>query len=292
VQVGYVGSSAHKLIGRDLINQAHVDANPAAPTPILSRRPFQGASDISITKAIDQANYHALQATFEKRASHGVSVLGAYTWSKAMGIAEAGDQSAIGDEYESRHAYYGPTVYSQPQRLTVSPVLELPLGKGKAFANSLPTAVDKVVSGWSLNGIGTFFKGEYISPTSNVSANVGRVDRNFPSCIGNPNLSSSQRNVHKWFNTADIVSQPVGTFGNCHTGVIEVPGENNIDFAAIKNTGFHDHYRVEFRGEFFNGFNHPSFGQPATTVGSASFGVITSTRTSNRQIQFGMKIYW
>jgi hypothetical protein len=118
------------------------------------------------------------------------------------------------------------------------------------------------------------------------------VDRNFPSCIGNPNLSSSQRNVHKWFNTADIVSQPVGTFGNCHTGVIEVPGENNIDFAAIKNTGFHDHYRVEFRGEFFNGFNHPSFGQPATTVGSASFGVITSTRTSNRQIQFGMKIYW
>ena len=292
VQAGYVGSSAHKLIGRDLINQAHVDANPAAPTSILSRRPYQGAADMSITKAIDQANYHALQVMAEKRASHGVSVLASYTLSKAMGIAEAGDQSAIGNEYAPRHAYYGPTVYSQPQRLTVSPVLELPFGKGKALANSLPTVVDKAVSGWSVNGIGTFFKGEYISPTSNVSANVGRVDRNFPNCTGNPNLSSGQRNVRKWFDTSKIVSQPVGTFGNCHTGVIEVPGEDNIDFAAIKNTAFHDRYRAEFRGEFFNGLNHASFGQPNTTVGSTSFGVITSTRTSSRQIQFGLKLYW
>lgn len=292
VQAGYVGSSAHKLIGRDLINQAHVDVNPAVPTSILSRRPFQGAADISITKSIDQANYHALQATVEKRASHGISVLGAYTWSKAMGIAEAGDQSAIGDEYEPRHAYYGPTVYSQPQRLTISPVLELPFGRGKALANSLPTPLDKVIGGWSLNGIGTFFRGEFISPTSNVSANVGRVDRNFPNCTGNANLSSGQRSVSHWFNTSVVVSQPVGTFGNCHTGVIEVPGENNFDFAMIKNTSVHERYRAEFRGEFFNGFNHPSFGQPATTVGSASFGVITSTRTNNRQIQVGMKVYW
>ncbi len=292
VQVGYVGSSAHKLIGRDLINQAHVDVNPVLPTSILSRRPYQGASDISITKAIDQANYHALQATVEKRASHGVSVLAAYTWSKAMGIAEAGDQSAIGNEYVPRHAYYGPTVYSQPQRLTISPVLELPVGKGKALGSSMPTAMDKVVGGWALNGILTFFKGEFISPSSNVSANVGRVDRNFPNCNGNPNLSSGNRTVKRWFDTSKVVSQPVGTFGNCHTGVIEVPGENNIDFAVIKNTQFLDRYRAEFRGEFFNGLNHTSFGQPNVTVGSASFGVITSTRTNNRQIQVGMKLYW
>ncbi len=179
VQAAYVGSSAHKLIGRDLINQAHVDPNPAMPTSIISRRPFQGAADISITKAIDQANYNALQVTAEKRASHGVSVLAAYTWSKAMGIAEAGDQSAIGNEYVPRGRYYGPTVYDQPQRLTVSPVLELPFGRNKAYLNELPTVLDKLVSGCSATGIGTFFAGEFISPTSNVSANVGRVDRNF-----------------------------------------------------------------------------------------------------------------
>jgi hypothetical protein len=290
VQAAYVGSSSHKLIGRDLINQARVDANPAAPTSILSRRPFQGAADISITKAIDQANYNALQVTVEKRPSHGVSMLAAYTYAKALGIAEAGDQSAIGNEYVPRRNYYGPTVYNQPQRLTVSPVLELPFGRSKTYLSSLPAVLDKVVSGWSATGIGTFFKGESISPTSNVSANVGRVDRNFPSCVGKPN--AGPRTLNQWFDTTAIVSQPVGTFGNCRAGVIQVPGENNIDIAAIKNTVFHERYRAEFRGEFFNAFNHPSFGNPNATVGSASFGTITSTRTSNRQIQFGLKLYW
>jgi hypothetical protein len=292
VQAAYVGSSSHKLTGRDLINQARLDANPAQPTSIASRRPFAGAADISITKAIDQANYNALQVTAEKRPSHGVSVLAAYTWSKAMGIAEAGDQSAIGNEYVPRGRYYGPTVYSQPHRLTVSPVLELPFGKNRAFLNQAGSFVDKFVGGWSANGILTFFAGEYISPSSNISANVGRVDRNFPNCVGNPNLAGDQRNIRRWFDTSKVVSQPFGTFGNCATGVIRVPGENNVDLSAVKNTVFHDRYRVEFRGEFFNAFNHPSFGNPNVTVGSASFGTITSTRTNSRQIQFGLKVYW
>ena len=241
---------------------------------------------------IDQGNYNALQVTAEKRPSHGVSVLAAYTYAKAMGIAEGGDQSAIGNEYVSRHRYYGPTVYSQPHRLTVSPTVELPFGRGRDFLANTPGIVDKLISGWSGNGIMTFFKGEFISPTSNISANVGRVDRNFPNCNGNPNTGNNIRTLQRWFDTTKVVSQPFGTFGNCATGIIEVPGENNIDLSAVKNTVFHDRYRAEFRAEFFNAFNHASFGQPNTTVGSASFGIITSTRTSNRQIQFGLKIYY
>ena len=292
LQMAYVGSSSHKLTGRDLINQAHPDADPTHPTSIASRRPFAGAADISITRMIDQGNYNALQVTAEKRPSHGVSVLAAYTYAKAMGIAEGGDQSAIGNEYVSRHRYYGPTVYSQPHRLTVSPTVELPFGRGRDFLANTPGIVDKLISGWSGNGIMTFFKGEFISPTSNISANVGRVDRNFPNCNGNPNTGNNIRTLQRWFDTTKVVSQPFGTFGNCATGIIEVPGENNIDLSAVKNTVFHDRYRAEFRAEFFNAFNHASFGQPNTTVGSASFGIITSTRTSNRQIQFGLKIYY
>ena len=292
VQAAYVGSSSHKLTGRDLINQARADADPTRPTSIQSRRPYAGAADISITKAIDQANYNALQVTAEKRLSHGVSLLAAYTYSKALGIAEAGDQSAIGNEYVPRGRYYGPTVYSQPHRLTMSPTVELPFGLNRAFLSNVPTFVDKLISGWSGNGILTFFKGEFISPTSNISANVGRVDRNFPNCTGNPNLSSGDRSIRHWFDTTKVVSQPFGTFGNCSTGVIQVPGENNIDLSAVKNTVFRERFRTELRTEFFNAFNHASFGQPNVTVGSASFGVISSTRTSSRQIQFGLKIYY
>ena len=292
VQAAYVGSSAHKLLGRDLVNQARADADPSKPTSIQARRPFAGAGDISIIRNLDQANYNALQVTAEKRPSHGVSFLAAYTYSKALGIAEAGDQSAIGNEYVPRGRYYGPTVYSQPHRLTMSPTVELPLGRNKSFLNHLPTIADKLVGGWSANGILTFFKGEFISPTSNISTNVGRVDRNLPNCVSNPNLPSGDRTIGRWFDTSKIVAQPFGTFGNCGVGIVQVPGENNVDLSAVKNTTFHDRYRAEFRAEFFNAFNHPSFGQPNITVGSGSFGVITSTRTNSRQIQFGLKIYW
>jgi len=292
LQVAYVGSSSHKLVGRDLINQAHVDANPLNPTPIQSRRPFPGAADISITKAIDNANYNALQITTEKRLSAGLTFLAAYTWGKALGISESGDQSAIGDEYVSRHTYYGPTPYDQPQRFTVSGMYTLPFGRGKVLGNSLSPALDKFISGWQFGGIGTFFKGEYTTPTSNISPNVGRVDRNVPNCIANPNLPSKDRSVQHWFNTAAIVSQPFGTFGNCGTGIIEVPGENNLDLALIKDTRIGERYNMELRSEFFNALNHPSFGPPNVQVGSPSFGVITTTRTNPREIQLALKLYW
>lgn len=292
LQASYVGSSSHKLIGRDLINQAHVDAAPTHPTSIQSRRPFQGAADISITKAIDNANYNALQVTAEKRTSAGLTLLAAYTWSKALGISEGGDQSAIGNEYVSRHVYYGPTPYDQPQRFTISSMYELPFGHGKAFANSLHPVLDKAVSGWQLGGIGTFFKGEFTTPTSNISANVGRVDRNVPNCAASPNLPSGQASVLRWFNTAALLPQAFGTFGNCGTGIIEIPGENNLDLSLIKDTRFRDRYNLEFRAEFFNALNHPSFGPPNVQVGSASIGVISSTRTTPREIQFALKFYW
>jgi hypothetical protein len=291
-QMAYVGSSSHKLIGRTLINQAHVDADPTHPTPIQSRRPFQGASDISITNSIDQANYNALQVTVEKRYSAGLSLLAAYGWVKALGIAEAGDQSSIGDAYVPRRVYYGPTPYDQPQRLTISTTYELPIGRSKLIGGSLDGLAEKVVGGWQIGGIGTFFEGEFTAPTTNISQNVGRVDRSYPNCTAVLNLSSGQRSVQQWFNTSATVGQPFGTFGNCRTGSIEIPGENNIDFSVVKNTRFHDRYNIEFRSEFFNALNHPSFGPPNVTLGAAAYGKISTTRVPSREIQLAGKFYW
>lgn len=290
-QIGYVGSSSHKLTGRSLINQAHVDADPTHPTSIQSRRPFQGAADISITEAIDQANYNALQATVEKRSSSGLSLLAAYSWQKALGIAEGGDQSGIGNQYGPRHRYYGNLPYDQPQRLTVSTMYLLPFGHGQALAGSVRPLVDKIVSGWQVGGIGTFFKGEYTAANSNISVNVGRVDRNYPNCTGDPNLSSG-RSIRHWFNTAAFSPQPFGTFGNCSAGNIEIPGENNIDFALYKDTHFRERYNLQIRAEMFNALNHPSFGSPNVSLASPSFGVISSTRTAARVVQLAAKFYW
>ncbi len=46
---------------------------------------------------------------------------------------------------------------------------------------------------------------------------------------------------------------------------------------------------VQFRAELFNGLNHPNLGLPGRTFETASFGVISTTTTNNRDVQFALK---
>jgi hypothetical protein len=70
----------------------------------------------------------------------------------------------------------------------------------------------------------------------------------------------------------------------------------DTDISLIKATKITERIGSEFRAEAFDIFNHPSFGDPNLTVGSSSFGVITSTRFptgdfgSSRQLQFALKL--
>jgi hypothetical protein len=88
----------------------------------------------------------------------------------------------------------------------------------------------------------------------------------------------------------------VPRFGSLGRNVVIGPGFNNTDFAIIKNTKVNESFRVQFRAEFFDLFNHANFGAPGNVVGTPSFGQITSTRFptgesgSSRQIQFAVKI--
>lgn len=79
----------------------------------------------------------------------------------------------------------------RPHRLAISGIYELPFGKGRRFANSLPGAVDLFVGGWQLNGIITWQSGQAL--------NFGNVI--FTGNIKDIPLPSSQRNADRWFNT-------------------------------------------------------------------------------------------
>jgi hypothetical protein len=50
--------------------------------------------------------------------------------------------------------------------------------------------------------------------------------------------------------------------------------------------------KAEIRLETFNTLNHPTFGAPNTTVGTSSFGLITSQANSPREVQLGLKVYF
>jgi hypothetical protein len=90
----------------------------------------------------------------------------------------------------------------------------------------------------------------------------------------------------------------VGTFGNTGRNSLRGPGFFNTDIALLKDTKLSERFRLQFRAEFFNIFNHENFGLPSVNVFSASgtinanAGLITSSNANStpRQIQFGLKL--
>ncbi len=69
----------------------------------------------------------------------------------------------------------------------------------------------------------------------------------------------------------------------------------NVDFSVFKQFAITERWRVEFRSEFFNVFNHANFTNPSSSITPASigsFGKVFNTVTDPREIQFALKLYF
>jgi hypothetical protein len=152
----------------------------------------------------------------------------------------------------------------------------------------------QVISGWEVSSILTFATGFPLGVTcpAGCTTPAGR-----PDLIGNPNQAihgSNESRLNHWFNTAAFAPNLLFQYGTAPRTLPATrgPGTNLIDFSLIKDTKFMERYNVQFRFESFNFLNHPQFGQPDTGLGDTTFGVISSTTSTPREIQFGLKFYW
>jgi hypothetical protein len=108
-----------------------------------------------------------------------------------------------------------------------------------------------------------------------------------------------QSNLNHYFNPMCFTTPPVigadsiGTgFGNSATGIVDGPGQANIDIGVTKAWTVvwpHDGSNLQFRAELFNALNHPQFSNPDTNFSSPTFGAITSTSVSSRVGQIAVK---
>jgi hypothetical protein len=109
-----------------------------------------------------------------------------------------------------------------------------------------------------------------------------------------------QDKVTQWVNPAGFSLPAPGTFGNLQRDFLAGPGIVNLDYSVIKETAIKEQTRLQFRAEFFNLLNHANFALPIASAfvqkpngGGApnpTFGKITATTTSSRQIQFALKL--
>jgi hypothetical protein len=165
------------------------------------------------------------------------------------------------------------------------------------FLGSAPAFLDAVLGGWKLGGIMTLQDGLPLSPfcTSIATFQNGGTSGTqptacYPDATGiNPNLPQGQQSPSGWFNKAAFVNQKPFSYGNAGRNTIIGPGIVEVDAALAKVIHYHERHSLEIRAEVFNLANHPIWGSPGTTVGTSTFGVISSTIVDSREFQGGLK---
>jgi hypothetical protein len=180
---------------------------------------------------------------------------------------------------------------------SISGTYELPFGRGKQFLRNARGIEQGLFGGWQLNGIATLLSGFPLTPQigSNRSGNGDTRTPDRPSL--NPNFSGPVvlGSQPQWFNPAAFVLPAAGTWGNLGRGTYRGPGLANVDVSLFKNVPLTERMNLELRAECFNIQNRANFGTPNAIVFSGnsvspSAGLITTTTTTSRQIQFGIKL--
>jgi hypothetical protein len=171
-------------------------------------------------------------------------------------------------------------------------VWELPFGAGKQFLNKRG-ATNKLLGGWQVSNIFQLQSGTPLALTATPTTTLfGGGLRPNNTGVSAAKEGRVQDRLNSYFDSSVFSVPPPFTFGQTARTLsdIRAPRLNLVDFSLIKNTSIREQLKIQFRAEFFNFLNHPIFNAPATTVGTATLGRITSTFGAPRQIQFALKV--
>jgi Carboxypeptidase regulatory-like domain len=316
--LGYVGSHGyHELLSLDA-NQPVPAICPAAPCPAnLSAgtvyyapgAPLANPNLANTTTWFSEglSSYNALQVDVSRRFAEGFQFRGVYTWSKSLDDGTALN-SSVGANAPGFVMYplhpkldWGPSTSDARQIAVINFSYELPFGAGKKFLHKQHGLTQKVVAGWTFSGVESIQSGLPFTPQLGFNPTNNGDSRNPIRPSWNPSFSGAviTGGPSQYFNPNAFVLPPPGTYGNVGRDVLYGPGLATTDLSLAKNTSISEKLRLQFRAEFFNLFNRANFGSPnavvfasASASPSPTAGVITSTSTTSRQIQFGMKVMW
>jgi len=287
LSLAYVGSGGAKLRGQMDINAPRPGPGAAQP-----RRLFPAFGPINTLSSFAHSSYHSLQTKLERRFSQGFSLLSAYTWSHAIDNSTDGedlpDPAVIPQNQFNTDTEKASSSFDIKHRFVTSFVYDLPFGRavGDWGGSKLVRAV---FLGLEIGGIFVAQTGQPVNPdVVGNPANTTNPVR--PDRLGDGNLSSSERNVDRWFDPAAFALPAPFTYGNSGRNVLRAPGLVNLDFLVGRNFRLTETLHLELRAEFFNLTNTAHFGRPNATVGSPQFGRITATAAPNRQVQVGVRL--
>jgi hypothetical protein len=291
LSVAYVGELGRRLA--QLLPNIDLPLASPLPNPASRARFASVAPNVSLIGYLQSqatSSYNALQVSFQRRFTKGLTINSNYTW--AHGID---DVSTFSNGYAAGVALNPLAIGSYDrgnsdldirQRFVASVNYELPFGK------SLQGPMKQLFHGWQMNGIGVWQTGLPFTITdSSPQANLGpSVSSDRPNVVGSTSIAN--QNLAHWFNTAAFAPQAFGTYGDVGRNTLYGPPQRRIDLSLFKNFQIREFGTLQFRAESYNLTNTPSFSNPSGALGSPSFGTISSINAAStpRQIQLALKL--
>ncbi len=305
--LGYVGShSYHQILSEDL--------NEPVPTYLADGTPFYPANAVNANPALANSTswvsqgvglYNSLIVDVRRSFANGFQFRGNYTFSKNLDDGSAWNTSVSGNtpafvEFPLNPKLdWGPASTDVRQSASINTSYDLPFGRKRHFLNHAPLPVDFITGGWTASAIVTAQTGFPFSPQLGYNPTGNGDTRNPVRPNWNPSFSGNlyPRTPGQYFNPAAFLPPATGTYGNVRRDSLTGPDLSEFDFSAIRNGHLTEHLGIQFRAEFFNILNHTNFLTPnevvytsATSGISPTAGLVTSTSTTSRQIQFGAKL--
>lgn len=306
--LGYVGSKSSNLIIFADFNEARPQ-RPGENLSIQARRPNQAFSAITVTWPEAESNYHALQFRMERKFRGGFSFLNSFTWSKTIDTTgQALEAQGGSGGRSSPQSFYNLAAeralsdFDQPFNNTTAVLYELPFGRGRRFANSMPLPLEWLAGGWQLSAINSLWSGTPVNLSYNAPLQF-QVSQTLPDWRGGisyrPNVlgpvmvPKGERNQDRWLDPSRVVipTDPSQPFGNAGRNIARRPGLAQLDLGIQKSfiLPWREGMALQFRGEAFNAFNRTNFGNPQINRSVVTFGTIRSTFPA-RQIQFALRL--
>lgn len=307
LMAAYVGNVGSRLLDQRAGNQ-WTTTNVAASAPFYNLVGSSGS--VTIYESESNQNYNGGEVIYRKRSGHGLSFTANYTFAKNLtnSTGPATPSNISGGSNFPQNAYnlgaeYGPAGFDIRHMLTATWVYELPFSRGKLIGTNANRLVDDVIGGWKISGNATLYSG---FPVTIQATNVAGVNQATGRANHYRKLQVRNRKTTNWWGDDPSAGQcltagvdngncaygvpAAGTFGNAGVGTERSAGFRGIDMAGSKTLHIASEHMLEFRADAYNVGNISSYNNPGRNVAaSTGWGLVQSTRSQQRQIQFSLK---